>query len=46
MENSKLKEEMHKVLKNIADNADFDGHGKGSPAAKQFIGRFLNDNQM
>ncbi len=41
MENSKLKEEMNRMRKIVIENAEFDGHGKGSPAAKEFMRKYL-----
>ena len=38
MENSKLKEEMHKILMNLASKEDFNENAQPTPAAKQFIG--------
>ena len=38
MENSKLKEEMHKILMNLASKEDFNEDAQPTPAAKQFIG--------
>ena len=40
MENSKLKEEMHKILMNLASKEDFNEDAQPTPAAKQFIGMF------
>ena len=41
MENSKLKQEMMKMRKIITDKAEFEGKGKGSPAAREFMGRHI-----
>ncbi len=38
MENSKLKEEMHKILLNLSSYEDFSEDAKPSPAARQFVG--------
>ena len=42
MENSKLKEEMHKILMNLASKEDFNEDAQPTPAAKQFIGMLLD----
>ena len=42
MENSKLKEEMHKILMNLASKEDFNEDAQPTPAAKQFIGVLLD----
>ena len=40
MENSKLKEDMKKLRNSISESAEFEGKGKGSPAAREFMGEY------
>ena len=42
IECNRLREELMNLRKAVADSTDFDGSGKGSPAAKEFKGQKLS----